>query len=123
MNTILKYAKEFWDRHDISYEELKTLSDRHPSVKINFNIPVAWIVLVDELLCRFRYNQVIEEIGQEFGQLIVVLKKDALLLKDRDRNRPEDQGQLIKYKEVVEQYDRRIREIDIDLAKKYGLEI
>lgn len=112
MSSLLKYAEEFWNRHDFSYEELKTLSERHPSVKVSLNIPVAWIIPIDELLCRFRYNQVIDEIGQEFGQLIV-----------RFKNRPEDQEKLSKYKDVVEEYEKRIREIDRDIAKEHGLEI
>lgn len=97
------FKKEFDHRHDFAGSDVELLGGRHPDVNI-FNIPVAWVFPVDEMLCRFRYNRAIKEVRQEFGQLIVTFK-----------NRPADQGRYSKYKSIVDECERKIKSIDIDL--------
>lgn len=71
-NALLAYKEEFDDRHaEDDQEDLATLQERWPSVKFH-NIPVAWIVILDTMLCRMRYSNPVREVRQEFGQLIVI---------------------------------------------------
>lgn len=98
--------KEFDHRHDFDDEDLKILQERHPGVEIK-NIPTAWIVIVDELLCAFRYNNAITSVEQHFGHLCVSLK-----------NRPEDQGRFKTYRKTIAHYEEKIRAIDLDLNKE-----
>lgn len=63
--------KEFDYRHEFDDSELDILIERWPSVKFS-RIPLAWIIIIDDMLSRLRYNKPIYEIRQEFGHLIIL---------------------------------------------------
>ena len=105
---LIDIKKQFDHRHDFDDSDFIILKKRHSSVNI-LNIPTAWIIPIDDLLCRFKNDQVIKEVRQEFGQLIVIFK-----------DRLQDQTQLLNYKKIVEQFNCVIKNIDKDL--EYGLE-
>ena len=64
--SLQKFYEEFKSRHDFEDEDLGILKERHPNINIT-NIPIAWIVIVDELLCRARKEGQIQSIDQSFG--------------------------------------------------------
>jgi hypothetical protein len=93
---------EFDERHDFDSEELKILSERHPSVKF-YHIPEAWILPIDEMLCSVRYTIPFNEVRQINGMLVVAIKHGV--------SGPE----LAKYKEIISVADYKIYNIDRDL--------
>jgi hypothetical protein len=67
MNSKLEEFKKIFDsRHDFNDPDLVILKERHPSVNF-ISVPAAWIIAIDEMLCRMRYNNPVIEIKQEFG--------------------------------------------------------
>lgn len=38
-------------------EDLEILRERHPNATVPNDLPDDWIVIIDELLCRFKYAQ------------------------------------------------------------------
>ena len=103
---LFEFKQEFDNRHDFMDNDLFILKERHHPIVIHDNIPSAWIVIIDELLSRFRCKQIIKEVGQEFGQLILIFKQ-----------KPTDY-----HNKIIKEYEERIREIDLDLVKKNELE-
>lgn len=103
---LFEFKQEFDHRHDFMDHDLFLLRERHRSVIIHDTVPSAWIVVIDELLFRFRCNQIIREVGQEFGQLILIFK----------------QTPTNYHNNIIQEYEKRIQEIDLDLVKKYELE-
>lgn len=65
---------QFDDRHDFESDDFKKLKGNFPHTKFN-KIPEAWIVVIDEMLCSMREPGSVEEIGQEYGQLIVKFRE------------------------------------------------
>lgn len=98
---LIDIKKHFDKRHDFDDSDLFLLKEKHKSVNI-VNIPTAWIIPIDKLLCRFASNQVIKEVSQQFGQLIVVFK-----------NIPQDQ--FNSYKKIIAEFEYIICNIDKDL--------
>jgi len=103
MSTLDTFKNEFDQRHDFEDPDIQLLYDRHADVEFS-KIPVAWVMPIDEMLCRFRYNRIAKEVRQEYGQLIVTFK-----------NRPEDQGRFARYQSIVDECEGKLRAIDIDL--------
>ncbi len=97
MSSLLAIKKAFDERHDYSSEDLSVLQERWPEVKF-VNIPDAWILILDTMLCRLRYDNPVREIRQEYGQLVVLHKP----LRKRQ-------------KEVIQQAERQIYAVDADL--------
>jgi len=93
---------EFEERHDFNSEDLGLLFERHPSVKF-FDIPEAWIIPIDEMLCLVRYANPFNEVRQVDGLLVVSIKNG---IKEID---------LAKYKKIVSAADYKIYNIDSDL--------
>lgn len=67
--------KEFSIRHDFEDDDLDILKERWSNI-IFKNIPAAWIIIIDEMLCLLRYNNPIKEIHQEFGQFITLFSRE-----------------------------------------------
>lgn len=104
MTIKLEKKKKLFDmRHEFNDEDIDLLKERHPGVEI-LNIPVAWVVPIDQMLCDFRHSQAISKVEQQFGELCVVFK-----------NRQQDQGRKEKYKNTVAKYEKIIKKIDADL--------
>jgi hypothetical protein len=103
MTTLAEFKKAFNYRHDFEDSDMQILHERHPSVRFS-NIPVAWLVPIDEMLCRFKYNQAVQSVCQEYGQLIVVFK-----------NRPKDRERFTEYQSIVDECGGKLKLIDIDL--------
>ena len=61
----------FDERHEFGDDDLEVLKDRWPKVAFQ-NIPLAWIIPIDEMLSAMRYDNPIYEMRQEFGHLIVL---------------------------------------------------
>lgn len=71
MNILDYFNDEFIKRHDFCSEDLKTLFSKWDAVKFK-NIPEAWIIIIDNMLLKFKeYNMIPKCIEQSFGQLIV----------------------------------------------------
>jgi len=96
--TLFEYKKIFDSRHEFNESETDVIRERYPSVCIS-NIPVAWIVLIDEMLGKFRCSDLIKSVGQEYGQLIILFSRE-----------PE-----AKHKEIIEKVEQAIRDIDKDM--------
>jgi len=63
---LISYKETFDFRHDFDSEDLDTLRERWPSITFH-NIPDAWILLIDEMLCAMRYSLRIAEIRQKLS--------------------------------------------------------
>jgi len=108
---MFKEFKRIFDaRHDFNDSDLETLQDRHPSIKF-INIPTAWIVAVDEMLCRMRYQNPVVTVRQEFGQLIVEFSGN-----------PELQCFIDRYQPCITIAERKIYEADRDLYEQFGID-
>lgn len=103
---LFEFKQEFDNRHDFMDHDLFLLQERHRSVIVHDNIPSAWIVVIDELLSRFGRNQIIKEVGQEFGQLILIFNQETTDYQNK----------------IIQEYEKKIKEIDLDLVKKHELE-
>jgi hypothetical protein len=95
---------EFKERHDFDSEDLSLLFERHPAVKFH-DIPEAWIIPIDEMLCSVRYDNPFSEVRQVDGLLVVSIK-DGI-----------ERTELAKYKEIISAADYKIYNIDRDLNK------
>ena len=71
MSKLLTFKKEFDLRHEFQSEDLTTLKERWPNVKF-VNIPEAWILILDTMLCKLRYHNPVRVIRQDYGQLVVL---------------------------------------------------
>jgi len=98
MNSLKHVKKEFNHRHNFEDEDIEILKERWVNVEFE-SIPVAWIILIDEMLTYLRYNNPISKIKQDFGQLIIQTNKKPT----------EKQSAVIKLTE------EKIRSIDEDL--------
>lgn len=96
-NLLTNIKIEFDGRHDFEDDDLNILFERWPNIKFE-NIPVSWIVPVDEMLCHMRLNNPVKEVRQHFGQLIVITD----VLTD-------------KQKKIVKATENKIYSIDKDL--------
>lgn len=103
MSKLDTFKKEFDYRHDFEDSDMQLLCERHSDIQFS-NIPAAWILPVDEMLCKFKYNEVAKAVRQEYGQLVVVLK-----------SRPADQGRYSKYRSIVDECEQKLKSIDMDL--------
>lgn len=65
---------EFDDRHDFESEDFANLKKRFPHAKFT-GIPEAWIIIIDEMLCAMREPGTVQEVRQEYGQLIVKFRE------------------------------------------------
>ena len=63
MSILLKFAKEFDERHDFDSADIEYLSKRHPRVEFE-NIPTAWVAIIDDLLISIKSN-LIKNISQK----------------------------------------------------------
>ena len=99
--SLLALKKEFDKRHEFDTEDVKYLYKRYPKIKFS-NIPLAWVINIDDLLCDLPHS-IISEIRQDFGQPIFIFKDD-----------------LSKYKSKIDECERRLLSIDKDLHKLYG---
>ena len=110
LKTLESNKKAFDARHDFEDEDITLLKERHPSVEI-INVPTAWVLPIDYMLCDFRHSDAIRRVEQCFGQLCITFK-----------NRQDDQGRFEKYKVVISKYEEMIREIDADLSLDFKVE-
>ena len=95
---LLNDVKPTFDyRHDFEGEDIQTIKERWPNVTFH-NIPLAWIIPIDEMLCRLRYDNPIYEVRQEFGHLVVL-------------SVPLNSNQ----KRIIQQAEDEIYLIDVDL--------
>jgi len=100
---LISYKETFDFRHDFDSEDLDTLRERWPSITFH-NIPDAWILLIDEMLCAMRYSLRIAEIRQEFGQLIVL-----------------PNGKLSNsHQQLLAAFEAAIYKIDADISRELG---
>jgi hypothetical protein len=103
MNSI-EFAKLFTQRHTFDEEDQKTLRERWHDVNI-FDIPDAWLLIVDEMLsqiCKIDYRA-IASVGQRCGFLFVSFRDG------RERE---------SFLKVVGDAERKLYRIDIDLHKE-----
>jgi len=103
--SLQEFHKEFKDRHDFEDDDLELLQDRHPKTQIT-NIPIAWIIIIDELLCRDRKVNKIKAIDQSYGFIVINYRGDSSV------------SERLGW--AVEDAERKVRELDIDLYEKYG---
>jgi hypothetical protein len=111
MSNLEEFKKIFDSRHDFNDSDLEILFERYPTVEFK-NIPTAWIISVDEFLCKTKYHNPIISISQEFGQIIIQYNKN-----------PEHQEFIDKYQAYAVVLERKIYEADKDLYQQYGIKI
>lgn len=97
---LYKLKKDFDERHDFCDDDIEVLKGRWPEVSFH-NIPAAWIIPIDQMLCRMRYHNQIKEIRQDFGQFIVI----------HNKLRP-------NHEKILKRAEQEIYEIDVDLQKQ-----
>jgi hypothetical protein len=103
MSVLINFEKEFNNRHDFNDMDIDYLSERHP--RVNFeDIPTAWVAVIDDLLISIKAN-LVKEISQKFGQLIILTNKKPTK----------------KQLSLIKNAEEEIYSIDVDLYEKYGL--
>jgi hypothetical protein len=104
MSKLIEFFDEFKTRHDFDLDELNILRERHDFLSCTDNIPVAWIVPIDEMCCQFKYENVSNiKIDQIFGNIVIQFK-------------PEEYKE--KYNPIIELLNKKISNIDKDLYLK-----
>ena len=68
-----RYSKVFNMRHeeDFDNDDIEILKERWPNIYFH-DIPASWIVPIDEMLGRLRYSNLVQEIRQDYGQLVII---------------------------------------------------
>lgn len=105
MSILLKFAKEFDERHDFDSADIEYLSKRHPRVEFE-NIPTAWVAIIDDLLISIKSN-LIKNISQKFGQIIITTNKKPTK----------------KQLSLIQHAESQIIDIDIDIFDRLGYSV
>jgi hypothetical protein len=103
-NPVRVIKKSFDARHDFDDEDMELLRERHSAVEF-YDIPTAWIVPIDEMLCLMRLRNPVEAVRQVEGELVVVFKLGT----------PKER--LDKYQRIVQAAENKIYDIDRDLRE------
>lgn len=85
---------QFDERHDFESEDFSNLKKRFPHCKFT-NVPEAWIIIIDEMLCSMREPGTIREIRQEYGQLIIEFR-DGFNLPDNRKHIEEAESKIYR---------------------------
>jgi len=108
---MLREFKRIFDaRHDFNDSDLEILQDRYPAVEF-IDIPAAWIIAIDEMLCGMRYHNPVVTVRQAFGQLVVEFSRS-----------PEMQEFIDRYQPYVAVAERKVYEADRDLYEQFGID-
>ena len=108
---LYNFKKIFDARHDFNDSDIEVLKGRYPQIRF-INIPTAWIVVIDEMLCSMRYHNPIVAVKQEFGQLIIDFSND-----------PEYQKYIDQYQKYITVAENKVFNIDKDLYVLFGIDL
>lgn len=107
MTVLEKFVQEFNRRHDFEDSDIDILKERHPNIEFQ-DIPVAWIVIIDQALSRLRYKkEKIKSVRQEYGQLIFQFDLEVFTPKTA---------------EIIHHMHEQIKKIDKDLYENFDYE-
>lgn len=81
MVSLEEFYNQFVDRHEFVYEDSETLAERFRNISF-YNIPEAWVYLVDKFLSMMNQVRKIRSVSQVYGFLVV----DCKDLSDFDKN-------------------------------------
>lgn len=101
MSKLLDMSQIFHERHNFDDEDLQLLKERWPTVEFE-NIPNAWIIPIDEMLFRLRYNNPIIKITQYYGQPVIYHSE----LNDKQRR-------------IIKRAEQDLKQIDEDLNMEF----
>jgi hypothetical protein len=97
MVSLEEFYNQFMDRHEFVYEDSETLSKRFRNISF-YNIPEAWVYLVDKFLSMMNQVRKIRSVSQVYGFLVV----DCKDLSDFDKN-------------ILADLELHLKVLDIDL--------
>lgn len=104
MSILEIFTREFNKRHDFEDSDIDLLKERHPNIKFHA-IPVAWVIVIDQVLSRLRYKkEKIRSVSQEYGQLIFQFDLDTFTPKTA---------------EIIRHMHDQIKQIDKDLYDQF----